>query len=201
MASLPHDRSRSSILPLSLQRGCYKAPGTGSAKSLMAKRTRSKAARPQALSTDGLATSVYNKKRKLRFGTLVKDGWFSATPGCAIRTQQSRCAQYFHVTFEAGLCRSDARGCRRKYHRDLSDTRARRRGIRYGFGKTGQFDLAALARKYAGQSATPAEVRAYIDGWSKWSNGACNLTPSSTSPSTKNCWISPRRSLRTKRAP
>ena len=86
MASLPHDRSRSSILPLSLQRGCYKAPGTGSAKSLMAKRTRSKAARPQALSTDGLATSVYNKKRKLRFGTLVKDGWFSATPGCAIRT-------------------------------------------------------------------------------------------------------------------
>jgi hypothetical protein len=33
---------------------------------------------------------------------------------------------------------------------------------RYGFGKTGQFDLAALARKYAGQSATPAEVRAYI---------------------------------------
>ena len=42
---------------------------------------------------------------------------------------------------------------------------------RYGFGKTGQFDLASLARKYAGQNASPAEVKAYTDGWSKWSNG------------------------------
>jgi D-alanyl-D-alanine carboxypeptidase len=43
---------------------------------------------------------------------------------------------------------------------------------RYDFGKTGQFDLASLARKYAGQNATPTEVKAYTDGWSKWSNGA-----------------------------
>jgi hypothetical protein len=46
----------------------------------MAKRTRSKAVRQQAVPADGLATSVYNKGRKVRFGTLVKDGWFSATP-------------------------------------------------------------------------------------------------------------------------
>src|SRR4029079_11444325 len=46
---------------------------------------------------------------------------------------------------------------------------------RYGFGKTGQFDLASLARKYAGQNASPAEVKAYTGGWSKWSNGALQL--------------------------
>jgi hypothetical protein len=43
---------------------------------------------------------------------------------------------------------------------------------RYGFGKAGQFDLASVARRYAGQNATAAEVKAYTDGWSKWSNGA-----------------------------
>jgi D-alanyl-D-alanine carboxypeptidase len=40
---------------------------------------------------------------------------------------------------------------------------------RYGFGKAGQFDLASVARRYAGQNATAAEVKAYTDGWSKWS--------------------------------
>jgi hypothetical protein len=174
----------------------------------MAKRTRSKAARPQALSTDGLATSVYNKKRKLGFGTLVKDGWFSATPGCAIRTNNPGALnistwQRSRPGF-VGQTPADAAGNVTAIYLTPEQGVAAWYFLlfnRYGFGKTGQFDLAALARKYAGQSATPAEVRAYINGWSKWSKGACNLTPSSTSPSTKNCWISPRRSLRTKRAP
>jgi hypothetical protein len=46
----------------------------------MAKSTRPKGKRQQALADHGLGSSVYNKKRKVRFGTLVKDGWFSATP-------------------------------------------------------------------------------------------------------------------------
>ena len=46
----------------------------------MAKSTRPKGKRQQALVDHGPRVVVYNKKRKVRFGTLVKDGWFSATP-------------------------------------------------------------------------------------------------------------------------
>lgn len=45
----------------------------------IAKSTRPKGKRQQALADHGLGSSVYNKKRKVRFGTLV-NGWFSATP-------------------------------------------------------------------------------------------------------------------------
>src|SRR4029078_9899565 len=51
-----------------------------SAPSPMAKRARSKAPPQKAPSSDGLATSVYNRRRKVSFGPLVKNGWFSATP-------------------------------------------------------------------------------------------------------------------------
>lgn len=150
----------------------------------MAKRTRSKAARQQAVSADGLATAVYNKGRKVRFGTLVKDGWFSATPddtdiARAIRTnnpgalnisawQRSRPGFVGQTPADAAgnitaIYQTPEQGIAAWYFL-LSN--------RYGFGKTGQFDLVSLARKYAGQNATSAEVKAYTDGWSKWSNGA-----------------------------
>lgn len=149
----------------------------------MAKRTRSKTAREQAPSADGLATSVYNKRRKIRFGTLAKNGWFSATPddsdiSRAIRTNNPGALnistwQRSRPGF-VGQTPADATG------NITSIYRTPEQGIaawyfllfnRYGFGKAGQFDLASLARKCAGQDAKLAEVKAYTDGWSKWSNG------------------------------
>jgi D-alanyl-D-alanine carboxypeptidase len=145
----------------------------------MAKRTRSKAVRQQAVPADGLATSVYNKGRKVRFGTLVKDGWFSATP------DDTDIARTIRTNNPGAL---NVSTWQRSVRRPLMQPETLPRSIghpskaiaawyfllsnRYGFGKTGQFDLASLARKYAGQDATPAEVKAYTDGWSKWSNGA-----------------------------
>jgi hypothetical protein len=183
VASLTPIRSGSSVLPLPLLHGCYKGREPD-LRIPMAKKTRSKAARRQADPADGLATAVYNKARKIRFGTLVKDGWFSATPDDtgiprAIRTnnpgalnistwQRSRPGFVGQTPADAAgnitaIYQTPEQGIAAWYFL-LSN--------RYGFGKTGQFDLASLARKYAGQDATPAQVKAYTDGWSKWSNGA-----------------------------
>ena len=150
----------------------------------MAKTARSNAARQKALSADGLPTSVYNRRRKVRFGTLVKHGWFSATPDASdisrsIRTnnpgalnistwQRTRPGFVGQTTADAAgnittIYRTPEQGVAAWYHLLFN---------RYGFGKTGQFELASLARKYAGQNATAAAVRAYTDGWSKWSDGA-----------------------------
>ncbi len=150
----------------------------------MAKTARSNAARQKALSADGLPTSVYNRRRKVRFGTLVKNGWFSATPDASdisrsIRTnnpgalnistwQRTRPGFVGQTTADAAgnittIYRTPEQGVAAWYHLLFN---------RYGFGKTGQFELASLARKYAGQNATAAAVRAYTDGWSKWSDGA-----------------------------
>jgi hypothetical protein len=41
----------------------------------------------------------------------------------------------------------------------------------YGFGNDGQFELEAAAKKYAGAGARPSQIKAYTDGWSKWSDG------------------------------
>jgi D-alanyl-D-alanine carboxypeptidase len=153
----------------------------------MAKRARSKAAPQKAPSSDGLATSVYNRRRKVSFGTLVKNGWFSATPddtdiSRAIRTnnpgalnvstwQRTRPGFVGQTPAHAAgnitaIYRIPEQGIAAWYFL-LFDP--------YGFGETGQFDLASLARKYAGQNASPAKVKAYTEGWSKWSNGALQL--------------------------
>lgn len=42
----------------------------------------------------------------------------------------------------------------------------------YGFGAAGTFDLQTLAKHYAGANATPTEIQAYLDGWSRWSGGS-----------------------------
>src|SRR5262245_36314167 len=118
----------------------------------MAKRTRSKAVRQQAFPADGLATSVYNKGRKVRFGTLVNYGWFSATPddtdiARAIRTnnpgalnvsswQRSRPGFVGQTSADAAgnitaIYQTPEQGIAAWYFL-LSN--------RYGFGKMGQFD-------------------------------------------------------------
>jgi D-alanyl-D-alanine carboxypeptidase len=153
----------------------------------MAKRARSKAAPQKAPSSDGLATSVYNRRRKVSFGTLVKNGWFSATPddtdiSRAIRTNNPGALnvstwQRTRPGF-VGQTPADAAGNFTAIYRTPEQGIAAWYFLlfdRYGFGKTGRFDLAFLARKYAGQNASPAEVKAYTDGWSKWSNGALQL--------------------------
>ena len=147
----------------------------------MAKRARSKAAPQKAPSSDGLATSVYNRRRKVSFGTLVKNGWFSATPddtdiSRAIRTNNPGALNVstWQRTRPGFVGQTPADGA----GNITAIYRTPEQGIAawyfllfdpYGFGETGQFDLASLARKYAGQNASPAEVKAYTDGWSKWS--------------------------------
>ena len=183
VASLMPFRSGSSVLPLPLLRDCYKGQEGGSAKS-----HGQKNAIQGGATTGGsfrrACDRVYNKARKVRFGTLVNDGWFSATPddtdiARAIRTnnpgalnisawQRSRPGFVGQTPAEAAgnitaIYLTPEQGIAAWYFL-LSN--------RYGFGKTGQFDLVSLARKYAGQNATSAEVKAYTDGWSKWSNGA-----------------------------
>jgi D-alanyl-D-alanine carboxypeptidase len=151
----------------------------------MAKSTRPKGKRQQALADHGPRVVVYNKKRKVRFGTLVKDGWFSATPddtgiSRAIRTNNpgalnmSASRQRMRPGF-VGQTPADAAGNVTTIYQTPEQGIAAWYFLlsnRYGFGKAGQFDLASVARRYAGQNATAAEVKAYTDGWSKWSNGA-----------------------------
>jgi hypothetical protein len=79
VASLTPIPSGSSVLPLPLLRDCYKGHKGGSANS-----HGQKNAIQGGATTGGsfrrACDRVYNKARKVRFGTLVNDGWFSATP-------------------------------------------------------------------------------------------------------------------------
>lgn len=149
----------------------------------MAKPVKSNGKHRRALVSDGLVVSVYNKKRKVYFGTLIDDGWFSAAPddvavNRAIRTNnpgalnisgwQRKRAGYVGQTKPDGagnittIYQAPEYGAAAWFFL-LAD--------RYGFGTSGHFDLVSLAKKYAGSTATDAEVKAYTDGWSKWSNG------------------------------
>jgi D-alanyl-D-alanine carboxypeptidase len=133
---------------------------------------------------DRLAVSVYNRKRRIWLGTLIDEGWFSASPddesvNRAIRTNNPGALNI--STWQrkrsgyVGQTRLDGAGNITTIYQTpeygvaawfflLSN--------RYGFCASGFFDLTSLAKKYAGPHATPAQVRAYTDGWRKWSNGA-----------------------------
>jgi D-alanyl-D-alanine carboxypeptidase len=131
-----------------------------------------------------IAVSVYNRKRKVWFGTLIDGGWFSAAPddgsvNRAIRTNNPGALnisawQRTRMGY-VGQTRPDGAGNMTTIYQTpecgvaawfflLCD--------RYGFCVSGNFDLMSLAKKYAGPNATPTEARAYTDGWRKWSNGA-----------------------------
>jgi hypothetical protein len=143
----------------------------------MAKRN-AKAGNPQTT----LFRQVFNRKRKVWFGTLTADGWFSAAPddtdvNRAIRTNnpgalnisawQRLRAGYIGQTSpdSAGnittIYKTPEHGIAAWYFL-LFD--------RYGFGRVGHFDLVSL-QEYAGTGATSTEVKAYTDGWAKWSGG------------------------------
>jgi D-alanyl-D-alanine carboxypeptidase len=148
----------------------------------MARNERS-SKRRSVLSADTFLTSVYNRKRKVLFGTLVDAGWFSAAPddtdvNRAIRTNNPGALnvsawQRTRLGY-VGQTKPDSAG------NITTIYQAPEHGIaawyfllfdRYGFGQAGQFELSSVAAKYAGGNATPSEVEAYTDGWSKWSNG------------------------------
>lgn len=137
----------------------------------------------KAASVTGLVSSVYNRIRKIDFGTLVAGGWFSAAPddtsvNRAIRTnnpgalnistwQQTRPGYVGKTQADSAgnvttIYQTPEHGVAAWYHL-LSSV--------YGFGVPGSFDLTSLAKKYAGANATPAQVKAYTDGWTHWSNG------------------------------
>lgn len=143
----------------------------------------------KTVSKSKLTAWAYNKKRKVFFGTLADSGWFSAAPddlavNRAIRTnnpgalnisswQRAR-AGYVGQTQADGagnvttIYQTPEHGITAWYHL-LS-------GV-YGFGGAGKFDLTSLGRKYAGANATLEQVKAYTDGWKRWSGGA--LKPAS----------------------
>lgn len=129
-----------------------------------------------------LKRSVYNRKLKINFGTL-SDGWFSAAPNDtsvnrAIRTnnpgamnitswQKKRRGYAGYTDPDSSgnvttVYQTPEHGVSAWYHL-ISDV--------YGFGEVGQFDITAIARKYAGSTAPDAAVKTYIDGWSHWSGG------------------------------
>ena len=150
----------------------------------MARQVKSHGKNRLTLPASGLVVSAYNKKRKVWFGALIDDAWFSAAPddpavNRAIRTNnpgalnisgwQRKRRGYVGQTQPDGagnittIYQTPEHGVAAWFFL-LSD--------RYGYAVAGYFDLVSLAKKYAGSHATDAEVRAYTDGWSKWSNGA-----------------------------
>jgi D-alanyl-D-alanine carboxypeptidase len=131
-----------------------------------------------------LANSVYNKKRKTRFGTLTDGGWFSAAPddvavNRAIRTNNPGALniaawQRKRPGF-VGKTLPDAAGNQTTIYQTPEHGVAAwwyLLFVVYGFGNDGQFELGSAAKKYAGGRANQRQIKAYIDGWSKWSNGA-----------------------------
>jgi D-alanyl-D-alanine carboxypeptidase len=133
------------------------------------------------------ANSVYNKKRRVWFGTLVSTGWFSAAPddiavNRAIRTNNPGALNVsgWQRTRPGyvGQTKPDGAGNITTIYQTPEDGVAAWYYLLsevYGFKTAGEFDLTELAKKYAGPGASGADVQSYLDGWSKWSNRV--LTP------------------------
>ena len=158
VASLMPIRKRSSVLPLPLLSDCYKA----SARNRVLRNPHGQKNAIQGGATGGSCRragdiGLQQRARTNNPGALNVSTWQRSRPGFVGQTSADAAGNItaIYQTPEQGIA---------AWYFLLSN--------RYGFGKTGQFDLASLARKYAGQDATPAEVKAYTDGWSKWSNGA-----------------------------
>jgi hypothetical protein len=131
-----------------------------------------------------LINAVYNTKRKAHFGTLTRNGWFSAAPDDAsvhrsIRTnnpgamndtkwQRGRSGY-------VGRTAPDAAGNKTTIYRTPEEGVAAWRYLLtdiYGFGSEGGFTVIDAARRYAGRDADLAAISAYLKGWKKWSGGA-----------------------------
>ena len=131
----------------------------------------------------GLAKRVYNRRRRVWFGTYLDEGWFSAAPddtsvNRAIRTNNPGALNISAWQRErpgyVGQTQADSAGNITTIYQTPED------GVgawyfllfdRYGFGQAGQFDVISAARKYAGGNATIPQIRAYVDGWGRWSGG------------------------------
>lgn len=126
---------------------------------------------------------VLNRKRQIKFGTLVEHGWFSATPddtsvNRAIRTNnpgalnitnwQKKRPGYVGYTEPdtsgnmTTIYKTPEHGISAWYHL-ISEI--------YGLSELGKFEIKTLARRYAGSDASEEAVQAYINGWSHWSEG------------------------------
>ncbi len=135
-------------------------------------------------------SGVYNSKYNVYFDALVPGGFFSHDPDDlkvrrSIRTNNPGALNFSNwqksMRGYVGITPPDSRGNRTTIYRTPEH------GVgawyellanRYGFAARPSFSLEELARKYAGGNASPADVRAYINGWSKASGG--KLTGSST---------------------
>ncbi|MER9593943.1 L,D-transpeptidase [Mesorhizobium sp. M0244] len=130
-----------------------------------------------------LSNSVRNGTRGVNFGTVVDGGWFSASPddiavkrsirtnnpgALNIRPWQKKRAGY------VGFTAPDSAGNQTTIYQTPETGVAAwyyLLATLYGFGDTGTFSVADLARKYAGPDATREQVQAYVNGWAKWSDG------------------------------
>lgn len=136
----------------------------------------------------GIKNSVLNRKRNIQFGSLQNAGWFSAAPddtsvNRAIRTnnpgalnlttwQRKRPGYVGHTEPDSAgnittIYQTPESGIAAWYHL-VSEI--------YGFGELGQFDLTSLARRYAGRNASERAVKAYTDGWARWSGGVLDAS-------------------------
>jgi D-alanyl-D-alanine carboxypeptidase len=133
--------------------------------------------------TARLNNSVFNRKRKVSFGCLVANGWFSAAPdddsvNRAIRTNNPGALDFTDWQHNrqgyVGKTLPDSAGNETTIYQTPEHGIAAwyflLRDI-YGFDTTGAFDLQTLAKKYAGADATSVQIKSYLDGWNKWSNG------------------------------
>ena len=99
----------------------------------MARQVKSHGKNRLTLPASGLVVSAYNKKRKVWFGALIDDAWFSAAapddPAVKSRypDEQSRGTEYIGMAAQAtGLRRPDPAGRSRQYHNDIPNaSRAR----------------------------------------------------------------------------
>jgi hypothetical protein len=138
-------------------------------------------------SKSDFSNSVFDRKRGIWFGCLVSNGWFSAAPDDddvprAIHTNNPGALNIINCQLSrldsVGQTKADSRGNITTIYQTPED------GVTawyyllselYGFKTLGYFDLTTLAWKYAGSGASPEEVKAYLDGWSQWSNRTLTL--------------------------
>lgn len=136
-----------------------------------------------AVAATALSNPVYNRTRKVSFGSLLSNGWFSAAPddvsvNRAIRTNNPGALNISRWQRSrpgyVGQTEPDSSGNKTTIYQTPEH------GISawyfliyelYGFGRSGQFDLLSLAKKYAGGNASQSQIRAYTKGWTKWSKG------------------------------